>query len=163
MGRSWRRWGVVAAGLVLLAAAGRADEAAETGGIRGRVVDAGSGAGLPAATVTVQDAGKTAVTGGDGAFEIGGIPPGSHTVVCSRAGYQTRKVVVSVSAGRVVELTCRLPAIVVKPDEKKVKDEARGDTAAPVAEPEAGERELLRMEAVPRKKASMGAGKAAPM
>ncbi len=123
MQMSAKRLVCVLAGLLLLAGVVQADEAAATGSIKGKAVEAGSGAGLSGVNVVLKGASKAATTGGSGAFSFTGIKPGSYAVVCSKPGYQTRKVAVSVSGGKTVKVTCRMVAIAVKEAEKKPKAE----------------------------------------
>ena len=57
------------------------------GRIAGRVVSPGHPEGLPRARVQVLDAGGTRVTDNTGAFEIGGLEPGSYTVSVRLKGF----------------------------------------------------------------------------
>ena len=118
----------LAAGLCLVAAAAkgsRADdappadaapavgsEASGTGGVRGRVLDAG--APVAGAMVVREGTWDGAVTGADGAFAIDGLPAGPQRLVIEAAGYQTVTVTVVVRAGGVVRADAVLaaPAVV---------------------------------------------------
>lgn len=87
------RLGIVAAALAL--AAGTA--AAQEGALRGRVVEAGSGA--PVAGARVEVAGPrsaAAVTGPDGSWSVAALPEGGYTLRVERAGYAASTVEVRV-------------------------------------------------------------------
>ncbi|MFH1530571.1 MAG: von Willebrand factor type A domain-containing protein [Pseudomonadota bacterium] len=111
-----KRMVCVLAGLLVLASVVQADEAVSTGAIKGKAVDGGTGTGLSGVNVALEGATKATTTGATGAFSFTGLNPGSYVVVCSRPGYQTRKSTVSVSAGKTVDVTCRMVAV-PKPDE----------------------------------------------
>ena len=64
--------------------------AEETGSIEGRVSDAETGAALVGATVVVENASRSAVTGPEGRFEIENLPVGVYQVVASCVGYKSR-------------------------------------------------------------------------
>ncbi len=120
------------AGLLVLAGVVQADEAAATGTIKGKAVEAGTGAGLSGVNVVLKGASKVATTGGSGAFSFTGVAPGTYAVICSKPGYQTRKMAVSVSGGRTVNVTCRMVSVAVKETEKKPATEAvAAEEAAP--------------------------------
>jgi len=75
--------------------------AQETTAIQGRVLDARSGQGVVGASVTVQGTTLGAVTGEDGRFRIGNVPPGTHTIVARRLGYAPHRQTVVVGAEQV--------------------------------------------------------------
>ena len=122
----------VLAGLLLLAGVVQADETAATGSIKGKAVEAGNGAGLSGVNVVLQGASKAATTGSTGAFSFTGVAPGTYAVVCSKPGYQTRKMTVSVSGGKTVSVTCRMVSVAVKEVE-----EEKAPAPEPVAAAEA--------------------------
>ena len=86
----------------------RALGGAQSGGgadaLRGRVVDARTGAPLERVLVTVEDAGKSALTDAQGQFEIDGLSPGTHRLYVSVVGYALYRE--EVAAGQ--EVTIRL-------------------------------------------------------
>ncbi len=59
------------------------------GALRGQVLDAASGAGLPAATVLVEETGAAAACDSAGAFALVVPAPGPYTLVVSRVGYRS--------------------------------------------------------------------------
>jgi hypothetical protein len=60
----------------------------ERGGtVSGRVIEAGSGAALSAATVSVVELGRSAATAGDGRYELNDVPEGTYSLRASRPGY----------------------------------------------------------------------------
>ncbi|HEV2751237.1 MAG TPA: TonB-dependent receptor [Gemmatimonadales bacterium] len=87
----------VAVGFWLVLPGGRA--LAQGGSIGGKVTDE-QGAGVAGAQVTVEQTGKGAVTGANGAYMIEAVPAGSHVVRVRIIGYRSQTKTVSVSAGR---------------------------------------------------------------
>ncbi|HMI44290.1 MAG TPA: carboxypeptidase-like regulatory domain-containing protein, partial [Gemmatimonadaceae bacterium] len=69
--------------------------------IQGRVLDARSGQGVVGASVIVQGTTLGGVTGEDGRFRIGNVPPGTHTIVARRLGYAPHRQTVVVGAEQV--------------------------------------------------------------
>jgi hypothetical protein len=71
----------------------RADGSYGTGTIRGRVVDAATGRGLPRVALELnggQPAGSAGeTTDEDGAFEFRGLPPGRYSIQATKATYET--------------------------------------------------------------------------
>jgi hypothetical protein len=55
--------------------------------LRGQVVDARTGAPLERVLVTIEDAGKSALTDAQGRFEIAALTPGTHRLYVSVVGY----------------------------------------------------------------------------
>ena len=76
--------------------------AAQSGTIRGSVVDSG-GAALSNAAITVEGTGLRTTTGTGGGYEIRGVPPGTHTVRVRSIGYQAGTAQVTVAGGDVIE------------------------------------------------------------
>ncbi len=104
----------VALALNLLAAAGLATltvspaafaQSAVTGGLSGVVSDA-SGAVVPKAAVTIENAGtsakQTVVTNDEGRYTVSQLPPGTYKVTASTAGMQSETVQVTVLVGTTV-------------------------------------------------------------
>ena len=85
-----RRWLVLSLLLVLAPAVALAD-GTETGVITGVVTDA-SGSPLPGVQVTLEGdrAAQVAVTGEDGKFVFGLVPPGSYKVTAALEGFGSR-------------------------------------------------------------------------
>ncbi len=127
-----KRMVCVLAGLLLLATVVQADEPVSKGTIKGKAVDAGTGAGLSGVNVVLKGASKVTTTGGSGAFSFTGVKPGSYEVVCSKPGYKT--LLAAVSVMRVsfsVNITCRMVAIAPppEPEAKAEPAEAAADEA----------------------------------
>jgi hypothetical protein len=78
------------------------------GAIRGRVVDAGTGVGLPRVLVQVEPDGPATQSDADGAFAIDGVPSGPQRLFVSVVGYILVRRELTVAAGSVVELTIPL-------------------------------------------------------
>ena len=74
--------------------------AAQTGTIRGTVVEAGVRQPLAGATVTVVGGGRSTVTNAAGEFTISDVPAGRVQVRAARLGYQTAETNVTVAAGQ---------------------------------------------------------------
>ncbi len=93
--------------------------AAETGNLRGQVVD-GQGIPVPGAKVTVTGrniAGEiVATTADDGSFQIVSIPPGRHEVVVSKPNFKT----VTYTAAINIDETSYLPAVIRVGDSSEV-------------------------------------------
>ncbi len=66
------------------------------GQIDGRVVDAGTGSGIPDATVSV-NSGQSTTTDGNGDYTLGNVPVGNRTVTASTGGYVSQQQQVSVT------------------------------------------------------------------
>ena len=127
-----KRMVCVLAGMLLLAGVVQADEAAATGTVQGKAVEAGTGAGLSGVNVVLEGASKATTTGGSGAFSFTAVTPGTYSVVCSKPGFQPRKVAASVTAGKTTSVTCRMVAIVKKVEnEKKEEPCLAAEEAAP--------------------------------
>jgi len=86
------------AGLALLSLVIAFPLTAQSGRIRGRVLD-NTGAALPGAVVTVEGTLLRAVAGAQGGYGIGGVPAGTHTVRARLIGYTSASVQVAVPAG----------------------------------------------------------------
>lgn len=80
----------------------------DTGAIKGRVVDARTGAGLEKVLVSVEDGGPSAVTDDTGAFELGRVTSGVRHLYVSVVGYILVRREIRVIAGAAVELTIPL-------------------------------------------------------
>jgi hypothetical protein len=94
-----RRWLVYSLLLVFACSVALAD-GAETGVITGTVTDA-SGSALPGVQVTLEGdrAAQVAVTGEDGKFVFGLVPPGSYKLTAALEGFGSMDQAVNVSAG----------------------------------------------------------------
>ena len=71
---------------------------ATTGTVRGRVVDAAGGRGLPDAQVSIEGTRLGALSGANGDFTIPAVPTGPHNVVVRRIGYAPATKLVAVTA-----------------------------------------------------------------
>ncbi len=77
--------------------------------VHGRVIEAGSGRGIAGATVSRAAKGtESTFTGPDGAFTLGGVPPGAALVRATAEGFAPGSVEIEVGAGDVVEATIEL-------------------------------------------------------
>jgi hypothetical protein len=83
------RFSGIALTVALFAGIALPAEAGTTGGLRGRVVDQATGAGIAAAAVTVVSPTQTATmqTNGNGEFAFISLSPDTYTVSAERAGY----------------------------------------------------------------------------
>jgi len=81
--------------------------APETGSVAGTVHGA-NGEAVDGARVTA--GARSAVTGDDGRFALGGLAPGRHLLEVRRLGYQAARVDVEVSAGATARIQVTLPA-----------------------------------------------------
>jgi hypothetical protein len=78
---------------------------AQVGKITGSVIEARTGAPLPAVLVKVQSTGQQAFSGADGKFEINDVPVGSQTLLVSVVGYGLVRRDVTVSGTDAVDVT----------------------------------------------------------
>lgn len=110
------------------AAPARAQEAA--GGLRGVVRDADLGGTVPAATAQLLERNLRAVTDDDGVFTFLDLPPGSYTLIVTKAGYERAVVTgVAVAPGRVTDVSVDLRGEVTEMEEMVVRDIEIRDTA----------------------------------
>jgi len=104
--------------------------AAESGTIRGRVMDKNGEYALPGANVLIVNTNLGASTDLDGKFTISNAPTGNQTLRVSYVGYLTTTASVSVPAGGVVEKEFRLTPQAVRGDTIVVTAQAQGQSAA---------------------------------
>lgn len=107
----------------LFALGGAAAAQQQLGSIRGTVYDRDFDAPLPQAQVLAVENGRKALTGDQGSFLLGELPPGRYTLIVSKDGYvrQVRPDVV-VSAGRMTELEFSLAGDFTDMEEFLVED-----------------------------------------
>ena len=105
--------------------------AAQTGGgtVRGRVVDAASGSGVPEAQVVITGTRIGAVTGAGGDFTLVAVPTGARSVTARRIGYQPATAPVTVAAERSRERAVRAMAVVPSGEERGVSPTPRASGA----------------------------------
>jgi len=92
------RWWLGVSSLVLLSAPAWAQGGAPTGSIAGTVAD-DRGAPLVGAQVSIEQLGKSAVSGSNGGYVIEAVAPGSHVVRVRLIGFRSRADTVTVTAG----------------------------------------------------------------
>lgn len=105
------RVALIGRGMVLFAALLSAGElfAQSSGELRGRVVEAGSGAPVAGATIQVEGASsRSVVSGTDGRWSIEALGAGEHRVRVRHLGFAERVATVAVPAAEGVELTIAL-------------------------------------------------------
>ncbi|MBN1396543.1 MAG: SusC/RagA family TonB-linked outer membrane protein [Bacteroidetes bacterium] len=90
---------------------------AQTGDIRGTVLNASTNEPLIGANIVLQGTMRGAATDFDGAYSIKDIPEGKYTVVARFIGYLTMKQTVEVTAGQTAEVNFLLQQDVLKTDE----------------------------------------------
>ncbi|MYJ17284.1 MAG: TonB-dependent receptor, partial [Gemmatimonadetes bacterium] len=95
----------VIATLFTLAQAGAV---AAQGSLQGTVTAAGTGSALAGAQVSLPDLSLGAITGPNGAYEVGDIPAGTHEVVVVIIGYQTERRQVTITDGQTATLNVAL-------------------------------------------------------
>lgn len=95
-------------GACILLAAAPAGAAAQTGTLRGRVVDASSATPIAEAQVVVTGTRQGALTDSSGRFVISDVPSGALSLAATRIGYATDTLPVRVGTGQVVEVQIRL-------------------------------------------------------
>ena len=102
---------------------------AQTGVVRGTVVDVGGGV-LPGANVMVQGTSIGAASDVDGEFTIRAVPAGPQVLVASYIGYQRVEVPVDVVAGETVTVEIAMSWEGLVGDEVVITAQARGQTQA---------------------------------
>ncbi|MYB08102.1 MAG: TonB-dependent receptor [Gemmatimonadetes bacterium] len=95
----------VIATLFTLAQAGAV---AAQGSLQGTITAAGTGSALAGAQVSLPDLSLGAITGPNGAYEVGDIPAGTHEVVVVIIGYQTERRQVTITDGQTATLNVAL-------------------------------------------------------
>ncbi len=76
----------------------------------GRVVDHENGKPLPGAQVALRDSDRSAITDGQGFFEINDIRPGLHGMDVVLLGFETRSAPVRILSGQTIEAEVRMAA-----------------------------------------------------
>ncbi len=84
------------------------------GQVRGRVVDAASGAPIAGAVVAVSGQPKV-VTGRDGGYSLNPLPPGSYQVSVSKVGFAEKRTAFNIRSGEVTNADIRLISMLRKP------------------------------------------------
>lgn len=133
-------WAGTMLAIILLAVLSSAD-APGTGRIIGHIIDVQTGQAIVGATVVVEGAGLTAVTGGDGAYAILNVPAGEYLVRVEIAGATPQRQRITVTAGRAAtaDFTLRrlrqqpAEAETSRPDAPKARDERKVDGKSLVA------------------------------
>jgi len=115
-----------ALGSFLLAAALPAAIEAQTGTVQGRVLDAGTGRGLPSAQVSIPETGLGGLTNNDGRFLLLNVPVGQQTVSVLLIGYEAQDQQVTVQAGQVATVEFRMESSALELDEVIVTGTAGG-------------------------------------
>ena len=110
--------------LLLCAISGFAS--AQDATLTGTTRDGESKTPLIAANVIIAELQRGAITDGDGAFEIGGIAPGSYTVRVSYIGYRSYTESITLAAGESMDLQIELAPDVFKTEEVIVTGQGIG-------------------------------------
>ncbi|MBR9988669.1 MAG: TonB-dependent receptor [Gemmatimonadetes bacterium] len=109
MARPLRRSLITAAALFLTLLIAPSAEAQTIGSIIGRVVDATTGEGIEAVTIEVTGTSLRGLSGADGRFIIGSVPPGERTLRIDHLGYKPQVLEgIIVRTGRTQELRIEL-------------------------------------------------------
>lgn len=87
-----------------------ASSAQSSHAIKGKVVDAETGAALPGVNVVLRGTGLGAMTAEDGSFEIAKLKARAYEVTASMIGYKAATQMVTLAAGREVALEIKLEA-----------------------------------------------------
>jgi hypothetical protein len=97
------------AAVLALAILPAAAQKSETASLNGYVRDAETGETLLQANVRIAGTSRGAATNNEGYYTIRDLPPGTHTVVFSYLGYETRTEEVTLAAGETERLDVELP------------------------------------------------------
>lgn len=130
-----RRFGILAAALLLTAASGRS-LAAQIGTVQGKVSDS-TGAVIVGAMFTIDQTGLRTTSTGRGRFALGGVPVGRRTLRVRALGFNPESVVVTVVAARITEIDVTLSrsAYQLAPVQTLVGSRARHAAAEELAVP----------------------------
>src|SRR5438552_8987575 len=122
--------------VILFALVPATSAAAQTATLTGSVVDS-TGEALPSAVIRVDDSSLRATTGANGAFRIGGVPPGARTLRVFLIGYRPTSREVTVGAGDSVDvkITLERTPILMAPTEIVVGSRAPHTAADELAVP----------------------------
>ena len=104
--------------------------AAETGTIKGVVIDTITGDRLPGATIAIKKQSLGTYANANGEFILNNVPAGSNTLTISYLGYKTQELVVSVSAKETKIINLKLEVLANQVAEVVVSTQARGQRAA---------------------------------
>jgi TonB-dependent receptor len=104
--------------------------AQSTGTITGRVLNATTGAYLPGASIAIEGAAASEVSGEGGTFRLNDVPGGALTLVVTYPGLDASRVAVSVTAGGSRDLTVELSSKIYQLDAFKVSELREGEAAA---------------------------------
>lgn len=114
---NWYRPVGLALGVALAAAGTLADAAAQTGTIRGRVIDTATQEGMPGAQILIVGTQRGSVASQDGAFEISSVPVGEHELRVSFIGFGTQTGTATVVADEVASLNFEMEQSVIDLEE----------------------------------------------
>ena len=135
----------------LCAGTAAAAAAAETGTIRGTVVDTAGGAAISDVSVRLQSSGHAVVTDDEGRFEFKDVPAGDQELYVSAVDFILVKRAIAVAAGTVAEITIALTegtgTYTESVDVSARLPMTRREPAVP-AEQTLGSRELLQLRGV---------------
>lgn len=103
-------WTAVLVLALLGNASPHAQPQANTGTIRGVIVDARDGTPLEKVSVRVQATKQATLSASDGTFELDAVPAGRHELYVSSVDYVLIRRTIDVSAGALVEITIPISA-----------------------------------------------------
>ena len=106
--------------LVLVAASTASVRAQAVGTVAGTVVEAASGDALEAVQVSIPTLNLSATSDAEGRFAIPNVPAGTHELRTDLIGYDSRTMVVAVTAGQTTSVELRLASSTLLLDEQVV-------------------------------------------
>ena len=101
---------------------------AQTGSVRGFVLDEDNGAPVMFANVTLLEINKGVTTNEEGFFNISNVPVGTYTLYCSYVGYDSAQVQVNVKDGGIVNQTLLLSESAIKLKEIEISGRQEAKT-----------------------------------
>ena len=104
--------------------------AAETGTLKGKVVDAQTGDPLPGANIVIKEIFHGTASGLDGEFVLTNVPVGTNTVTISYLGYQEQEITVEFSANETKTIEVKLQVLTIMGEEAVITAQAYGQRAA---------------------------------
>jgi len=103
---------------------------AESGKVKGKITDSGTGEALTGATVRIKGTSIGNATDFEGKFLITQVPVGKHTLVVSYVGYKPKEVPVTITADKITEVSVQLSYTSVDQKEVVVTAQLEGQAAA---------------------------------
>jgi TonB-dependent receptor len=104
--------------------------AAETGTLKGVVVDSQTGDKLPGANIVIKQPFIGCSTNIDGQFVLNNVPAGASIITVSYLGYEEQEIKIEIAAGETKTIEIKLVVLSIMGDEVTITAQAQGQRAA---------------------------------